>query len=134
MFVPLGGGTPLRYPYPMAEQTGWQGERLTIGLLGGGTVGAAVARGLASRAEEWGIGIAGIAVRDLAKAQAAGLDRIAPLTTDPAALAASDDVDVVVEIFFIFSKACKSMRHRKMPLDHIIKFINILGTVFGSVF
>jgi saccharopine dehydrogenase-like NADP-dependent oxidoreductase len=69
----------------MAEQTGWQGERLTIGLLGGGTVGAAVARGLASRAEEWGIGIAGIAVRDLAKAQAAGLDRIAPLTTDPAA-------------------------------------------------
>jgi len=27
----------------MAEQTGWQGERLTIGLLGGGTVGAAVA-------------------------------------------------------------------------------------------
>jgi len=98
MFVPLGGGTPLRYPYPMAEQTGWQGERLTIGLLGGGTVGAAVARGLASRAEEWGIGIAGIAVRDLAKAQAAGLDRIAPLTTDPAALAASDEVDVVVEL------------------------------------
>ena len=82
----------------MAEQTGWQGERLTIGLLGGGTVGAAVARGLASRAEEWGIGIAGIAVRDLAKAQAAGLDRIAPLTTDPAALAASADVDVVVEL------------------------------------
>ncbi|MFM8916030.1 MAG: hypothetical protein ACKOFY_07265, partial [Candidatus Limnocylindrus sp.] len=73
----------------MAEQAGWQGERLTIGLLGGGTVGAAVARGLASRAEEWGIGIAGIAVRDLAKAQAAGLDRIAPLTTDPASLAAS---------------------------------------------
>ena len=63
----------------MAEQAGWQGERLTIGLLGGGTVGEAVARGLASRAEEWGIGIAGIAVRDLAKAQAAGLDRIAPL-------------------------------------------------------
>jgi homoserine dehydrogenase len=53
---------------------------------------------LASRTEEWGIGIAGIAVRDLAKAQASGLDRIAPLTTDPAALAASDDVDVVVEL------------------------------------
>ena len=43
-------GSPLRYPYPMAEQTGWQGERLTIGLLGGGTVGAAVARGLATMA------------------------------------------------------------------------------------
>ena len=69
-----------------------------LARVGGGTVGAAVARGLASRAEEWGIGIAGIAVRDLAKAQAAGLDRIAPLTTDPAALAASDDVDVVVEL------------------------------------
>ena len=71
------------------------GSGFTIALLGGGTVGAAVARGLVSRYEEWGIEIAGIAVRDVAKATAAGLDRIAPLSTDPLALAASD-VDLVV--------------------------------------
>ena len=69
----------------------------SIALLGGGTVGAAVARGLVSRYEEWGIEIAGIAVRDVAKAEAAGLGKIAPLSTDAAALAASD-VDVVVEL------------------------------------
>ncbi|MFZ9699325.1 MAG: homoserine dehydrogenase, partial [Candidatus Limnocylindrus sp.] len=72
-------------------------SRFTIALLGGGTVGAAVARGLVSRYEEWGIDIAGIAVRDVAKAEAAGLGKIAPLTTDPAALAGSD-VDLVVEL------------------------------------
>ncbi len=44
------------------------GSGFTIALLGGGTVGAAVARGLVSRYEEWGIEIAGIAVRDVAKA------------------------------------------------------------------
>jgi homoserine dehydrogenase len=44
------------------------GSRFTIALLGGGTVGAAVARALVSRHEEWGIEIAGIAVRDVAKA------------------------------------------------------------------
>ena len=69
----------------------------SIALLGGGTVGAAVARGLVSRYEEWGIDIAGIAVRDVAKAEAAGLGKIAPLTTDPLALASSD-VDLVVEL------------------------------------
>ena len=73
------------------------GSIFTIALLGGGTVGAAVARGLVSRYEEWGIDIAGIAVRDVAKAEAAGLGKIAPLTTDPAALAGSD-VDLVVEL------------------------------------
>jgi homoserine dehydrogenase len=73
------------------------GSGFTIALLGGGTVGAAVARGLVSRYEEWGIEIAGIAVRDLAKAEAAGLGKIAPLTTDPLALATSD-VDLVVEL------------------------------------
>ncbi len=70
---------------------------LRIALLGGGTVGAAVARGIVSRREEWGIEIAGIAVRDLAKASAAGLDQLAPLSTDAAGLAASD-VDLVVEL------------------------------------
>jgi len=73
------------------------GSGFTIALLGGGTVGTAVARGLVSRYEEWGIEIAGIAVRDLAKAAAAGLDRIAPLSTDALALASSD-VDLVVEL------------------------------------
>ena len=79
----------------MSGSTG--ASRFTIALLGGGTVGAAVARGLVSRYEEWGIDIAGIAVRDVAKATAAGLDRIAPLTTDASVLAASD-VDLVVEL------------------------------------
>jgi len=73
------------------------GSGFSIALLGGGTVGAAVARGLVSRYEEWGIDIAGIAVRDVAKAEAAGLGKIAPLTTDPLALAGSD-VDLVVEL------------------------------------
>ena len=73
------------------------GSGFTIALLGGGTVGAAVARGLVSRYEEWGIEIAGIAVRDVDKAAAAGLDRIAPLSTDALALASSD-VDLVVEL------------------------------------
>jgi len=112
---------------------------MRIGLLGAGTVGAAVARGLVSRAEEWQIEIAGIAVRDLAKAQAAGLDRLAPLTTDPAALAASADVDVVVELMGgldpampIVEAALKAGRPvvtAKLAfnhiVNHIIKSINI---------
>ena len=73
------------------------GPGFSIALLGGGTVGAAVARGLVSRYAEWGIDIAGIAVRDVAKAEATGLGKIAPLTTDPLALAGSD-VDLVVEL------------------------------------
>ena len=73
------------------------GSGFSIALLGGGTVGAAVARVHVSRYEEWGIEIAGIAVRDVAKAEAAGLGKIAPLSTDAASLAASD-VDLVVEL------------------------------------
>ena len=71
---------------------------LRIALLGAGTVGAAVARAIAGRAGEWPLAIAGIAVRDVEKARAAGLDRIAPLTVDALGLAASADVDVVVEL------------------------------------
>ena len=70
---------------------------LRIALLGAGTVGAAVARAIAGRAGEWPLAIAGIAVRDVEKARAAGLDRIAPLTVDVRGLAQSD-VDVVVEL------------------------------------
>ena len=70
---------------------------LRIALLGAGTVGAAVARAIAGRAGEWPLAIAGIAVRDIEKARAAGLDRIAPLTVDARGLAQSD-VDVVVEL------------------------------------
>ena len=63
---------------------------LRIALLGAGTVGAAVARAIAGRAGEWPLAIAGIAVRDIEKARAAGLDRIAPLTVDARGLAQSD--------------------------------------------
>ena len=71
---------------------------MRVALLGAGTVGGAVAKVLAAEHEAWGITLAGIAVRDLAKARAAGLDRLAPLTTDPAGLAAAPDVDLVVEL------------------------------------
>ena len=70
---------------------------MRIALLGAGTVGGAVAKVLAAEADAWGVELAGIAVRDLEKARAAGLDRLAPLGTDPFALAAGD-VDLVVEL------------------------------------
>ncbi|MFM2194351.1 MAG: hypothetical protein RLZZ460_1021, partial [Chloroflexota bacterium] len=79
----------LRYPEVMT---------MRVALLGAGTVGGAVAKVLDAEHEAWGVTLAGIAVRDLAKARAAGLDRLAPLTTDPAGLAASSDVDLVVEL------------------------------------
>ena len=71
---------------------------LRIALLGAGTVGRAVADVLAAEAESWGIELAGIAVRDLEKARRSGLERLAPVTTDAAALAARPDVDAVVEL------------------------------------
>jgi homoserine dehydrogenase len=73
-------------------------RELRIALLGAGTVGAAVARAIAERAGEWPLSIAGIAVRNAEKARAAGFEQIAPITVDAVGLAASADVDVVVEL------------------------------------
>jgi len=74
------------------------GMSMRVALLGAGTVGRAVATVLAAESVAWGIDLAGIAVRDVEKARASGLDRLAPLTTDAAGLAARADVDVVVEL------------------------------------
>ena len=76
---------------------------LRVAVLGAGTVGREVVRGLVSRGSELTPGdgaplaLAGIAVRDLARARAAGLP--AELLTDgPAHLVADPAVDVVVEL------------------------------------
>ncbi len=77
---------------------------LRAGLLGGGTVGGAVARAFAefparlAPADGAQLVLAAIAVRDLTAALARGLP--AELLTDaPAHLVASPEVDVVVELF-----------------------------------
>ena len=76
---------------------------LRVAVLGAGTVGREVIRALVDRADELAPGdgapleLAGIAVRDLARARAAGLP--ADLLTDaPAHLVADPDVDVIVEL------------------------------------
>ena len=76
---------------------------LRVAVLGAGTVGREVVRGLLERAAELtpadgaGLELAGIAVRDIARARAAGLP--AELLTDaPAHLVAADDTDVIVEL------------------------------------
>jgi len=76
---------------------------LRVAVLGAGTVGREVVRALVERADELTpadgapLRLAGIAVRDLAKARAAGLP--ADLLTDaPAHLVADPEIDVVVEL------------------------------------
>jgi homoserine dehydrogenase len=76
---------------------------LRVALLGAGTVGREVARALIERGPELTpdggapLELAGIAVRDLGRARAAGLP--ADLLTDgPAHLVAAPDTDVVVEL------------------------------------
>jgi homoserine dehydrogenase len=76
---------------------------LRVAVLGAGTVGREVVRGLVARGSELTPGdgasleLAGIAVRDLARARAAGLP--AELLTDgPAHLVADPAIDVVVEL------------------------------------
>ena len=76
---------------------------LRAGLLGGGTVGGAVARAFVdfparlAPADGAPLALAAIAVRDLPAALARGLP--AELLTDaPAHLVASPEVDVVVEL------------------------------------
>jgi homoserine dehydrogenase len=76
---------------------------LRVAVLGAGTVGREVVRALVERAAELQpadgapITLTGIAVRDLARARAAGLPA-ALLTDAPAHLVASDDTDVIVEL------------------------------------
>jgi len=76
---------------------------LRVALLGAGTVGRAVARALLERPAELAptdgssLELAGIAVRDVERARAAGLP--AGLVTDaPAHLVAAADTDIVVEL------------------------------------
>jgi len=76
---------------------------LRVAVLGAGTVGREVLRGLIERGSELTaadgapLELVGIAVRDMARARAAGLP--ATLLTDaPAHLVAADDTDVIVEL------------------------------------
>ena len=80
-----------------------RGRALRIAVLGAGTVGGEVVRALVERGSELvaadgaPLELAGIAVRDIARARAADLP--AELLTDaPAHLVAADDTDVVVEL------------------------------------
>lgn len=76
-------------------------KQVRIGLLGVGTVGQAVARALVerrdvlSRAAGAGLVLQRAAVRDLSRPRALPGDR---LTSDPAAVANADDVDLVIEL------------------------------------
>lgn len=76
---------------------------LRVGLLGAGTVGGAVARALLEAPERLApfdgarLVLAGVAVRDTAKAAAAGIPE-ALLTDAPAHLVASPEVDLIVEL------------------------------------
>jgi homoserine dehydrogenase len=71
---------------------------LRVAVLGAGTVGREVVRGLAGRPE---FELVGVAVRDLGRARAAGLPADVPpdlLTDAPAHLVATPESDVVVEL------------------------------------
>jgi homoserine dehydrogenase len=76
---------------------------LHVAVLGAGTVGREVIRALVERGPELApadgvpLELVGIAVRDLARARAAGLPA-ALLTDAPAHLVAADDTDVIVEL------------------------------------
>jgi homoserine dehydrogenase len=76
-------------------------KSLRIGLLGVGTVGAAVARAIATRgdvlarASRAALVVQRAAVRDPAKERGLSLERV---TTDPREVVRADDVDVVVEL------------------------------------
>ena len=76
---------------------------LRVGLLGAGTVGAAVVRAFLDAPERLApsdgarLVLAGIAVRDTARAVAAGIPE-ALLTDAPAHLVASPEVDLIVEL------------------------------------
>ncbi len=78
-------------------------ESVGVALLGAGTVGAGVAQTLADRAGALAgsggrpLRLVGVLVRDTARPRA-GLPQDVRLTSDPAALPAADDVDIVIEV------------------------------------
>ena len=78
-------------------------EPLCVAMLGAGTVGRAVANGFRDRAngllsaDGATLTLAGVAVRDLDRARAAGI-RDDLLTDAPAHLVADPDIDVIVEV------------------------------------
>ena len=90
-------------PPVRARGLGYSGtvKSLRIGLLGVGTVGAAVARAIATRgdvlarASRAALVVQRAAVRDPAKERGLSLERV---TTDPREVVRADDVDVVVEL------------------------------------
>jgi len=80
---------------------GWdkarRGDRpLRVAVLGAGNVGLEVVRGLLSGWEGPTFDLVGVAVRDMGKAQAAGMP--VELLTDAPAHLLADDIDVVVEL------------------------------------
>ena len=106
-------------------------RELRIALLGAGTVGAAVARAIAGRAGEWPLSIAGIAVRDMEKARAAGLEKIAPLTIDARGLAAAD-VDVVVELMGGLDPAFDCVESALLAGRHVVTANKLLLAKHGA--
>jgi homoserine dehydrogenase len=81
---------PPGYHSPMA------GQPLRVAVLGAGTVGREVVRALSTGWGQPDLELSGVAVRDLAKAEAAGMPS-SRLTDAPAHLIA-DEADVVVEL------------------------------------
>ena len=78
------------------------GQPLRVAILGAGTVGREVVRGLLDPQGQLvdrapGLELVGVAVRDLAKATASGIDE-SLLTDGPAHLIADPDTDVIVEV------------------------------------
>jgi homoserine dehydrogenase len=79
------------------------GARLRVAVLGAGTVGREVVRGLLERgaglapADGATLELAGVAVRDVDRAVAGGVPA-ALLSDAPAHLVAADDIDVIVEL------------------------------------
>ena len=75
---------------------GQLGRPLRVAVLGAGNVGREVVRSLISGWEGPAFDLIGVAVRDLSKAEAAGMPR--ELLTDAPAHLVSDDVDLIVEL------------------------------------
>jgi homoserine dehydrogenase len=80
----------------LARARGGHGGPLRVAVLGAGNVGREVVRSLISGWEGPAFDLIGVAVRDLSKAEAAGLPR--DLLTDAPAHLVADNVDLIVEL------------------------------------